>query len=155
MIETRFGPKKSRPQYISAQKISTLLMKLPDNFQMREHLRPCRFHINRWKTTTGNYYFFHDFIHCVYLLLPTSFKIASHRPTHPFATYLFKYWQTIGQHVLTQNWKCSLIYKKKKNTKIQKEETIQSPYTFIFYMFGPNLIHLIFKYFAQKKDKFC
>ena len=45
--ETRFGPKKSRPQYISAQKISTLLMKLPDNFQMREHLRPCRFHIMR------------------------------------------------------------------------------------------------------------
>jgi hypothetical protein len=22
-------------------------MKLPDNFQMREHLRPCRFHISR------------------------------------------------------------------------------------------------------------
>ena len=38
--------KKSRPQYISAQKI-LLLMKLPDNFQMREYLRPCRFHIMR------------------------------------------------------------------------------------------------------------
>jgi hypothetical protein len=47
--ETRFGPKKSRPQYISAQKISTLLMKLPDNFQMREHLRPCRSPINYYK----------------------------------------------------------------------------------------------------------
>jgi hypothetical protein len=32
--ETRFGPKKSRPQYISAQKISTLFDELPDNFQM-------------------------------------------------------------------------------------------------------------------------
>ena len=42
---------KSRRQYISAQKISTLLMdwmhvKLQDNFQMREHSWPCRFHIN-------------------------------------------------------------------------------------------------------------
>ena len=43
-------PKKNRPQYILAQNISTLLMhwmsvKLPDNFQMREHSWPCRFHI--------------------------------------------------------------------------------------------------------------
>jgi hypothetical protein len=38
--------KKSRPQYISAQKI--FLMKLPDNFQMSEHSRPCRFHIRNY-----------------------------------------------------------------------------------------------------------
>jgi hypothetical protein len=49
--ETRFGPKKSRPQYISAQKFRHVLMhwmsvKLPDNFQMRELSWPCRFHIN-------------------------------------------------------------------------------------------------------------
>jgi hypothetical protein len=40
--------KISRPQYISAQKISTLFdAKLPDNFQMCEHSWPCtcRFHI--------------------------------------------------------------------------------------------------------------
>ena len=43
--------KKIRPQYISAQKISTLFyalhcVQLPDNFQMREHSWPCRFHIS-------------------------------------------------------------------------------------------------------------
>ena len=51
--ETRFGPKKSRPQYISAKKSRHFLMqwmsvKLPDNFQMREHSWPCRFHIIRY-----------------------------------------------------------------------------------------------------------
>jgi hypothetical protein len=47
--ETRFGPIKSRPQYISAQKISLMhwmSVKLPGNFQMRDHSWPCRFHIN-------------------------------------------------------------------------------------------------------------
>ena len=48
--------KKSRPQYISAQKFLTLFMhcvQLPDNFQMREHSWPCRFHIleiRNWNT---------------------------------------------------------------------------------------------------------
>ena len=50
MNETRFGPKKkSSPIYLSPKK--SLLMhwmsvKLPDNFQMREHSWPCWFHIN-------------------------------------------------------------------------------------------------------------
>ena len=49
--------KKSRPQFISAQKISTLLMhwmsvKLPDNFQMREHSWRCRFHIKQYFSWT-------------------------------------------------------------------------------------------------------
>ena len=34
-------PNISRPK-------KPLLMKLPDNFQMREHLRPCWFHINHY-----------------------------------------------------------------------------------------------------------
>ena len=34
---------------ISRPKISRhFLMKLPDNFQMREHSRPCRFHIRNY-----------------------------------------------------------------------------------------------------------
>ena len=42
---TRFGPKKSRPRYISAQKFSTLFDAL-DNFQTREQSWPYLFHIN-------------------------------------------------------------------------------------------------------------
>ena len=53
---TRFGPKKSRPRYISAQKSRHFLMhlmsvKLPDNFQIREHSWPCLFHIKPYKIT--------------------------------------------------------------------------------------------------------
>jgi hypothetical protein len=49
--ETRFGPKnKSSPIYLGPKKSRHFLMhwmsvKLPDNFQMREHSWPCRFHI--------------------------------------------------------------------------------------------------------------
>jgi hypothetical protein len=44
--ETRFGPKKKVVPNISRPKKSRhFLMKLPDNFQMREHSLPCRFHI--------------------------------------------------------------------------------------------------------------
>ena len=42
---TRFGPKKSRPRYISAQTFSTLFDAL-DNFQTREQSWPYLFHIN-------------------------------------------------------------------------------------------------------------
>jgi hypothetical protein len=52
--ETRFGPKnKSSPNNISRPKKSWHFLmhwtsvKLPDNFQMREHSWPCRFHINK------------------------------------------------------------------------------------------------------------
>ena len=38
--------KKVVPNISRPKKSRHFLMKLPDNFQMREHLRPCRFHIN-------------------------------------------------------------------------------------------------------------
>ena len=47
--ETRFGPnKKSSPIYLGPKNLNTLMhwmsVKLSDNFQMREHSWPCRFH---------------------------------------------------------------------------------------------------------------
>ena len=46
--ETRFGPKKSSPIYFYPKNTDTILMhrmsvKLPDNFQIREHSWPCLF----------------------------------------------------------------------------------------------------------------
>jgi hypothetical protein len=48
--ETRFGLRKSRRNISRPKKSRHILMhwmsvKLPDNFQMREHSWPCRFHI--------------------------------------------------------------------------------------------------------------
>ena len=48
--ETKFGPKKkSSPIYLSPKNLDTLMhwmsVKLPDNFQIREHSWPCPFHI--------------------------------------------------------------------------------------------------------------
>jgi hypothetical protein len=49
--KTRFGPKKkSSPIYLGPKNQDTfwctrMSVKLPDNFQMREHSWPCRFHI--------------------------------------------------------------------------------------------------------------
>jgi hypothetical protein len=50
-IETRFGPKKNFPNISRPKKSQHFLLhwmsvKLPDNFQMREHSWACRFHIN-------------------------------------------------------------------------------------------------------------
>ena len=55
-------PNISRPK-----KSRHFLMKLPDHFQMREHSRPCRFHINIWNAyniymNCHTYQHFHMFL---------------------------------------------------------------------------------------------
>ena len=71
--ETRFGPKKSRPNISRPIKSRHFLMKLPDNFQMREHLRPCRFHIRFYnKKNPAPFTMFNSFSHpflCVNICL--------------------------------------------------------------------------------------
>jgi hypothetical protein len=80
--ETRFGPKKvvpniSRPKKSRHFLLHWMSVKLTDNFQMREHSWPCRFHIIFSPASDGSSLYTITNIEVVYLLytsVPTLFK---------------------------------------------------------------------------------